>query len=277
MAVSLPWGEIAWLVAALLLGGLLTGLLAGLFGIGGGGVLVPILHELFTVIGVSPAIRMHLAVGTALAIIIPTSLRSFASHHKKGAVDMELLRRVGPAVAAGVGLGILVASWVEGYVLKLVYVIMAVLMAVNLFFGRGRWRISDDLPGGVTDTVVGAGIGLVSTLIGIGGGVLMTTYMTLCGRKIHQAVATSAGLGPIIAIPATAGFVWAGLGDPNLPPGSLGYVSLLGAAIVIPASVLAAPIGVRIAHGISRRSLEVAFGGFLTLVAIRFLLSLTWQ
>lgn len=277
MTTSLPWGEIVWLVAALLAGGVLTGFLAGLFGIGGGGVLVPILYELFTVLDIAPEIRMHLAVGTSLAVIIPTSLRSFTSHYRHGAVDVDVLRRVGPAVAVGVGIGVLVASQVDGSVLKVVYVLSAVLMAINLYFGRGRWSLGDELPGRITDISVGTVIGTVSTLIGIGGGVQMTTYLTLYGRQIHQAVATSSGIGPIIGIPATLGYVWAGLGDPNLPPGSLGYVSLLGAAIVMPLSVLAAPMGVRVAHGLSRRSLEVAFAGFLSLVAIRFLLSLIMQ
>jgi uncharacterized membrane protein YfcA len=134
------------------------------------------------------------------------------------------------------------------------------------------------MPGRAIDRGVGWVIGTVSALVGIGGGVQLTTYMTLYGRKIHQAVATGAGVGPIIAIPGALGYVWAGWGEASLlPPGSLGYVSLLGVAIVGPASVLAAPVGVRVAHGLSRRKLEIAFAIFLMLISIRFLISLFFQ
>ena len=117
---------------------------------------------------------------------------------------------------------------------------------------------------------MGMAIGILSTLIGIGGGGMMTSYMTLYGRTIHRSVGTAAGLGPIIAIPATLGYIWAGWNIDNLPIGSLGYVSILGVLIVAPISVLTAPVGVSLAHGISRRALELAFATFLTIVAFRF-------
>ncbi|RIA56657.1 sulfite exporter TauE/SafE family protein [Dichotomicrobium thermohalophilum] len=278
MEISLPWGELAWLIAALLAGGLLMGFLAGLFGIGGGGILVPILYEVFNILDVPLEVRMHLAVGTSLAVIIPTSIRSVQSHYKRGAVDMDVLRRVGPPVLAGVLTGIVVASFVQAAVLKVVYILTTSLMALNLYFGRGRWNLGTEMPGKAVDRAVGWLIGTVSALMGIGGGVQLTTYMTLYGRKIHQAVATGAGLGPIIAIPGALGYVWAGWDQASLlPPGSLGYVSLLGFAIIGPVSVYAAPIGVRVAHGLSRRKLEVAFAIFLTLMSIRFLISLFFQ
>ncbi len=278
MEISLPWGELAWLVAALLAGGLVAGFLAGLFGIGGGGILVPILYEVFNLLGVPLEVRMHLAVGTSLAVIIPTSIRSVQSHYKHGAVDMDLLRRIGPPVLAGVITGIIVASLVQAAVLKVVYIVSTSLMAINLYFGRGRWNLGTEMPGKAVDRAVGWLMGTVSTLIGIGGGVQLVTYMTLYGRAIHQAVATGAGLGPIIAIPGALGYIWAGWDQMSLlPPGSLGYVSLLGLAIVAPVSVFAAPIGVRVAHGLSRRKLEVAFACFLTLMSVRFLVSLIFE
>jgi len=278
MEISLPLGELAWLIAALLASGLLMGFLAGLFGIGGGGILVPILYEVFNILDVPLEVRMHLAVGTSLAVIIPTSIRSVQSHYKHGAVDMGLLRRIGPPVFAGVLTGVVIASFVQAAVLKVVYILSTSLMAINLYFGRGRWNLGTEMPGRAVDRAVGWVIGTVSTLIGIGGGVQLTTYMTLYGRAIHQAVATGAGLGPIIAIPATIGYIWAGWGEASLlPPGSLGYVSLLGVAIIGPVSVYAAPIGVRVAHGLSRRKLEVAFALFLGLMSLRFLISLFFQ
>lgn len=274
MDLNLPGSELAWLAATLLAGGFVTGILSGLFGVGGGGILVPILYGLFTAIGVDGESRMHLAVGTSLAIIVPTSFRSFRSQYKRGVVDMQILRSLGPPVAAGVVLGIVIAAFVEGSFLKIVYVVTASLMAIKLFAGGSRLQLGATMPANPVNAAVGVTIGAISTLIGIGGGVFISSYMTMFGRFIHQAVATSSGFGPIIAIPATLGYIWAGWGTPDLPPGSLGYVSFLGAAIVTPASVLAAPLGVRIGHGISRRKLEIAFGVFLLSVAVRFLVDL---
>ncbi|MDX2264837.1 MAG: sulfite exporter TauE/SafE family protein [Hyphomicrobiales bacterium] len=272
----LSHADLAWLVAALIAGGLVTGVLAGLFGVGGGGILVPVLYELFRVIEVEESARMHLAVATSLAIIIPTSLRSFRSHHKRGAVDMAVIRALGPPVAVGVLLGAAIAAFVDGWFLKLVYVVSAVTLSVKFLAGGDRWRLSSDLPGEPVNSAVGAVIGAISTLIGIGGGVYVSSYMALFGRPIHQAVATSSGFGPIIAVPAVIGYVIAGWNAPDLPPASLGYVSLIGAAIVAPMSVLAAPIGVCIAHGASRRTLEIAFGVFLAAVATRFAIDLAF-
>ena len=274
MGADLAWVDLLALIAVLAAAGLVTGLLAGLLGIGGGGVLVPILYEVFGTVGVDDNVRMHLSVGTALAVIIPTSIRSFRAHYARGAVDMSVLRGMAVAVAIGVLAGIVIASIVDGSVLKIVYVASALAMAVKLALGGDRWRLGAELPGNPVRAVVGGAIGLVSTLIGIGGGVYVTAFMTLYGRPIHQAVATAAGFGPIIAIPAALGYVWAGWSVAGLPAGSLGYVSVLGALLIMPTSILAAPLGVRIAHGISRRALELAFAAFLATVAVRFFLSL---
>ncbi|MGH6916343.1 MAG: sulfite exporter TauE/SafE family protein [Geminicoccaceae bacterium] len=274
MDLGLPAGELALLLGALLAAGLLTGLLAGLLGIGGGGILVPVLYELFGSLGVDEAIRMHLAVGTSLAVIIPTSLRSFAAHRAHGAVDMEILKSMALPVIAGVCLGAVLARYSNDAVLKAIWVIAATLMGVRLYFGRRGWQLGAEIPGNPFRTLYGGFVGLVSTLMSIGGGVFVTTMMTLYGRPIQNAVATSSGFGPLIAIPGALGFIWAGWRVTGLPPGSLGYVSLLGALLIIPTGVLAAPLGVRIAHGISPRKLELAFATFLMLVALRFLLSL---
>lgn len=266
--------EIAWLVLALLAGGIVAGLLAGLFGIGGGAVLVPILFELFSLLGVPDDIRMHLSVGTSLAVIAPTAIRSFAEHRRRGAVDMAVMRYMGPAVGIGVIAGVVIASRVDGSVLKFVYVLSALLIAAKLLAGSERGLLGTDLPALIWQRLYGFVTGLGSTLIGIGGGIYISAFMTFFGRPIHQAVATASGFGPIIAIPATIGFMWTGWGTAGLPPGSVGYVSLLGAALIIPASVLAAPFGVRLAHRLSHRKLELAFAAFLILVAVRFLVNL---
>ena len=275
MDLSLIAGpEIAWLVLALLAGGIVAGLLAGLFGIGGGAVLVPILFELFRLLGVPDDIRMHLSVGTSLAVIAPTAIRSFAEHRRRDAVDMAVLRHMGPAVGIGVIAGVVIASMVDGSVLKFVYVLSALLIAAKLLAGSERGLLGRDLPALIWQRLYGFVAGLGSTLIGIGGGIYISAFMTFFGRPIHQAVATASGFGPIIAIPATIGFMWAGWGAAGLRPGSIGYVSLLAAALIIPASVLAAPFGVRLAHRLSRRKLELAFAAFLILVAVRFLVNL---
>ena len=266
--------EIAWLALALLAGGMVAGLLAGLFGIGGGAVLVPILFELFRLLGVPDDIRMHLSVGTSLAVIAPTAIRSFVEHRRRGAVDMAVLRHMGPAVGIGVIAGVVIASIVDGSVLKFVYVLSALLIAAKLLAGSERGLLGTDLPALIWQRLYGFVTGLGSTLIGIGGGIYISAFMTFFGRPIHQAVATASGFGPIIAIPATIGFMWAGWGAAGLPPGSVGYVSLLAAALIIPASVLAAPFGVRLAHRLSHRKLELAFAAFLILVAVRFLVNL---
>lgn len=267
-------GEILWLAMALLTSGFVAGMLAGLFGIGGGGVLVPILYELFRIVGVREDACMQLAVGTSLAIIIPTAFRSFRAHYKRGAVDMDVVRRLGPPIAAGVLVGIAVAQFASGGVMKTMFAVAQGAMAIKLIAGRDRGTLGENLPGNPANALVGMVIGLVSTLIGIGGGVLVSAYMTLYRRPIHQAVATASAFGPIIAIPAAIGYVWAGWSAPGLPPGGLGYVSLLGAALVAPISVLVAPLGVRIAHGVSRRTLELGFACMLMIFCGRFLFTM---
>jgi uncharacterized membrane protein YfcA len=274
MELGVPLGEIAVLAFALLAAGLATGLLAGLLGIGGGSVLVPVLYEAFGALGVPDDVRMHLAVGTSLAVIVPTSLRSFAGHRARGAVDMELVRSMALWVVAGVCLGAILARFSDQAVLKVIWVVAASLISLKLFFGRQDWTLGDRVPGQPFRAIYGAFVGLLSTLMSIGGGVFITALMTFYGHPMQRAVGTSSAFGPVIAIPGALGFVWAGWHAAGRPPGSLGYVSVLGALLIIPTSVLATPLGVRIAHGISRRKLELAFATFLALVGVRFLFSL---
>jgi len=143
-----------------------------------------------------------------------------------------------------------------------------------MLFGRESWRLGSDVPANPLRAIVGALIGFISALMGIGGGVLTNTFMTLYGRPIHQAVATASGISVLIALPGAIGYIWAGWGDPAVPPFSAGFVNLLGVVLVIPITVLMAPVGVRIAHALSKRQLEVGFGLFLLLVSARFALSL---
>jgi uncharacterized protein len=262
------------IAAALAAAGLAMGFLVGLFGIGGGGIAAPVLYEVFAFLGADPAVRMHLALGTSLAVMIPTTIRSFLAHRARGGVDMDAWRRLAPGVVVGVALGAVIASVSSGTALKWVWIVFSFSMASKLWFGRDTWRLGDKLPPRPLVELWGLITGTVSTLLSIGGGAFITMMLTLYGRSIQTAVGTAAGVGPLIAIPGAIGFIWAGWGDAVPLPWTLGYVSLIGAAALIPTGVLAAPWGVRVAHGISRRKLEIGFGLLLATMGVRFLLSI---
>jgi uncharacterized protein len=265
--------DVAWLVVALAGAGVVAGFLAGLFGIGGGAVLVPVFYQVFGLVGVDEGLRMHLSVGTSLAIIVPTSIRSLMSHKKKGAVDMELLKSYVIAVPTGVLIATLIFASISGAELRVIFAVIAILVGLRLIINRSDWRLGDDLPTGAARFGVGALIGFLSTLMGIGGGVLNNTFMTLFNRPIHQAVATSAGVGVLISIPGFIGSMWAGWGEEGLPFLSTGYVNWLAVALIIPITLLIAPLGVKFAHKLEKRQLEVGFGLFMFVVAARFFYS----
>jgi uncharacterized protein len=277
MISGLPLSEIATLAVALVAGGLLMGFLAGLLGIGGGGIVVPVLYEVFRIAGMSDSVRMQVCVATSLAVIIPTSIRSARSHWRHGAMDFMVIRRLGPWVAGGAILGVFVASHAPAGLLKGVFAASTLFMARHIAFGNGGTAGPQTLPGQPWDGLAGAGIGLLSTLIGIGGGVYITSYMRLFGWPIHKAVGTASGFGPIIAIPAVIGYIAEGWNVPMGVPLSLGYVSIAGAIVLAPMSVLAAPLGVKVAHKLSRRTLEYVFVAFLLSVAARFIVSLIFH
>ncbi|MGE4411937.1 MAG: sulfite exporter TauE/SafE family protein [Sphingobium sp.] len=267
--------ELLTLLVLLVGAGLLTGLLAGVFGVGGGTVVVPVLYEIFRLMGVAEDVRMPLCVGTSLAVIVPTSIRSFRGHLAKGAVDMEVLKLWLVPVILGVVLGGYVAADAPGWLFKIVFVVVATALSFKLLFGKESWRFSDHLPGNGVMRAYGLMLGTASALIGIGGGAISNLLLSLHGKSIHRSVATSSGLGVIISIPGVIAYIIAGWPKmAELPPLSLGFVSLIGAALIIPTSILAAPFGVRIAHALSRRKLELAFGIYLGLVALRFLIAM---
>jgi uncharacterized membrane protein YfcA len=271
---SLPLGEIAVFALAVAASGVVSGLMAGVFGIGGGAVLVPVFYQVFGMLGVEEAVRMHLSVGSSLAIIIPTSLRSFTSHKARGAVDMELLRSFYIPVPVGVVLASLTAAYISSEGLRIIFAVITALVAIRLLFNRESWRVGSEVPGNPARAIIGVVIGYFSTLMGIGGGVMNNTFMTLYGRPMHQAVATSSGVGVMIAIPGTLGYIWAGWGAPGLPLASTGFVNWIAVALIIPIALIVTPWGVRLAHALSKRQLEVAFGLFCVFVSARFLWSL---
>ncbi|SNZ07246.1 sulfite exporter TauE/SafE family protein [Cohaesibacter gelatinilyticus] len=262
------------LALALMGAGAVAGLLAGIFGIGGGAVMVPVLYQFLGTLGVEDAVRMHLSVGTSLAVIVPTSLRSYFSHKSRDAVDQDLLKNYLVSVPIGVVIGSLAVSYISADGLKAVFAAIAFVVALKMMFGKESWRLAEDLPGATGRGAAGVMIGLLSSLMGIGGGVLNNTFMTLYNRPIHQAVATSSGVGVLISIPGTLGFIWAGWGKEALPDFSLGFVNLLAVALIIPITIYTAPLGVKIAHSLPKSVLTRAFGIFLSIVAIRFIYAL---
>lgn len=267
-------GEIAAFATAVAAAGVVSGLLAGVFGIGGGAVLVPVFYQVFGLLGVDEAVRMHVSVGSSLAIILPTSLRSFTAHRARGAVDTELLKSFLIPVPLGVVAASLVAAMISSAGLRIVFTVLALLVGLRMLFNRQSWRLGMVVPGNPWRALVGLFIGFFSTLMGIGGGVMNNTFMSLYGRPMHQAVATSSGVGVMIAIPGTIGYIWAGWGNPLLPFFSTGYINWIAVALVIPIALVVTPYGVRLAHWLDKRHLEIGFGLFCIFVAARFFVSL---
>lgn len=266
--------ELIMFAVGLLATGIIAGVIAGLLGVGGGIVIVPVLFHIFTTLGIDESIRMHLAVGTSLGTIIPTSIRSVRAHHKKGAVDWALLKRWAFPMLLGVVVGTVLASYVDGQVLTGIFAVFALVIAANLAFGREEWRLGDELPSMPVQSGIAAVIGGLSSMMGIGGGTFGVTTMTLFGRPIHNAVATSAGLGLIISVPGAIGFLVSGWTVPGLPPFSIGYVNFIGLALIVPMTVLAAPWGAALAHKISRKTLARAFAFFLLATSIKMMMGL---
>ena len=270
---GIPISELVPLIGLLLAGGIATGLMAGLLGIGGGAIIVPVLYYLFGFLDVPLDIRMHLCVGTSLAIIIPTSIRSFRSHYRRGAVDTAIWRRWAGPLILGVLSGALVAAFSASVVLEIVFGLFAVCVGAQmLFVGSAALKLREEFPGRALMSFYGWFIGLLASLVGIGGGALVMLVFVMHGRRVLQGIATGAGVGVLISIPGALGFVAAGWPQMDLlPPFSLGYVSFIGALLIAPISMMTAPLGVRIAHAFTPRQLEIVLGLFLITMGGRFL------
>jgi uncharacterized protein len=272
---AVPVSELLWLAAAIVVGGLVTGVLAGLFGIGGGAVIVPVLYEVFRIVGVADEVRMQLCVGTSLAIIVPTTIRSYVTHRAKGAVLDHVMRSWALPAVIGVVLGSVIAAFAPSAWLKLAFIVIAVFIGLRFVLGQDTWRIASELPGRAAMSIYGFMVGLTSSLMGVSGGSVSTIIQSLYGVPIHNAVATSAGVGVPITIAGTLGYILAGLPYQALtPPLSVGFVSLVGVAVMAPVSSFTAAYGARLAHSWPRRRLEIGLGLFLIAVALRFLVSL---
>jgi uncharacterized protein len=274
---GVPIAEMVWVAVAVMAAGVVTGLLAGLFGVGGGAVIVPVLFEVFRLLGVPEEVRMQLCVGTSLAIIVPTTVRSYRTHRAKGLVLQTVLRSWTAPAVIGVAAGSVSAAFAPAQVFELAFVVIAGVIAAKLLVGREAWVLGRSLPGPAAMAGCGFLVGLASSLMGISGGSLATMMMTLYGVPIHNAVATSAGLGVPITIAGTLGYLIAGLPHQALlPPLSLGFVSVIGVVMIAPISSCIAPLGARLAHALPRRRLEIGFGLFLIAASLRFVVSLIW-
>ncbi|MEO5373484.1 MAG: sulfite exporter TauE/SafE family protein [Alphaproteobacteria bacterium] len=265
---------LAVLAVALAATGALAGLLAGLLGVGGGIVIVPVLYHVFTELGIDEAVRMHVAVGTSLATIVPTAVVSARSHRRRGAVDGDLLRTWGPAILVGVLVGTVAGGAVKGPVLTGVFAVVALLVAAHMAFAPEGRVLAARLPGPGVGMPLAAAIGGISVMMGIGGGTLSVPILTTFSYPMRRAVGTASAIGLIIGIPGAIGFAWSGLGVADRPPWSLGYVNLLGFVLLVPMTMLAAPWGARLAHTINPRLLRRVFSFFLFLTAMRMMYGL---
>jgi len=282
MIAGLDVKELVELGLLLIATGALSGFLAGLFGIGGGAVLVPVFYECFRLAGVPLEVRMPLCVGTSLAVIIPTSISAFRAQYLRGAVDMAVLKTWWLPILIGVFAGTVTARYAPERLFKYVFVAVAWSATLRLWLARDGWKLDDEMPKGFLMRVYGFLVGILATLMGVGGGLFSNLLMTFYGRPIHQAVATSSALAVLISIPGALGYVYAGwpvaARFPDVSalqaPLTFGYVSLAGAVLAMPTSLLTAPLGVRIAHAMSKRMLEMAFGLYLFIVGGRFVISL---
>lgn len=252
--------------------GVIAGLSAGLFGVGGGLIVVPALAYIFTILEVGNQSLMQLAVGTSLAVIIITSIASVTAHHKHGAVQWSLFLRMAPFIVVGSLLGAYIASRVPSASLKIVFGVVEMLIAAQMFF-QLKPKPTRSLPGTAGLGVVSSSIGLLSAVVGIGGGTMMVPFLTWCNVNIHKAVATSAACGMPIAVAGSLGFILLVPATVDLPDKAIGFVywpALLGIAI---ASMLAAPLGARLAHRLSTDKLRQLFAAFLFFIGLSMLLA----
>jgi uncharacterized membrane protein YfcA len=262
--------ELLPLIGILAVSGVLAGFVAGMLGVGGGIVTVPVLEYSLRFAGVAEEYRMHMAVATSLAAIIPTAFSSARTHHARGAVDWPLAKSWGAAMILGAALGSVLASHAPLAVLAGVFGSVAMLIAAKMLLPLDHLRVAADAPRGWSGALTGGLIGCVSAMMGIGGGTLTVPTLNLCGYPIHRAVGTAAFFGIFISIPGTLGYLFA-RPPVELPWATVGFVSLVGLAVLAPGSMLTATLGARVAHSLSRRRLAQVFGLFLLLVGGRML------
>ncbi|MEO0444271.1 MAG: sulfite exporter TauE/SafE family protein [Pseudomonadota bacterium] len=263
-----------WLpvVVSLVLVGMLAGTVAGLLGVGGGIVNVPVLYFLFQFYGVSADSAMVIATGTSLAIIIPTSISSIRAHHCKGNVDWALIKRWLPFMAAGVIVGSWLLTLLDGRYFTLLFAAIALFTAFNLLFRSTKSALAKSLPTMPAQGLLGTAIGFLSVMVGIGGGTLGVAILTAYNYAMHRAVGTSAAFGFIISLPGALFLCLVAQTPLDAPLATWGYINLLALIIIMPLSVAFAPLGVRLGARLDENKLKKVFALVLALTAIRMLL-----
>jgi len=263
--------QLAPLVLLMLASGILSGLMAGLLGIGGGIIIVPILEFSLAFFGVDNAVRMHIAIATSLAIIIVTSFSSTRAHHKQDNVDRALIKKWMLSMVLAASVGSWAASKLNGKSLVVLFALLAFIVAIKMLVRGGTKKVQKIFPDHAAVQLMPMSIGFLSSMVGIGGGVMGVSFMTTFGMSIHRAVGTASFFGVLISVPGTISYMITGFGQVGLPPGNIGYISLIGFVIIGPVSYFAAPFGAKIAHKLNRRQLNLAFGLFLLIVSSQML------
>jgi uncharacterized protein len=261
-----------WWLAYLALGAF-AGFFAGLLGIGGGSVMVPVLVMLFAAQGFPSGEVMHLALGTSMAAIFFTSIFSVRTHHAHGAVLWPIVFRITPGIIIGTLLGTHIASLVPTKALGLIFTIFICYVSVQMIV-NAKPQPHRELPGTLGTSLVGGFIGGISCLVAIGGGMLSVPFMTWCNVKVQNAIGTSAAIGFPIALGGALGYIWNGWSIANLPQGSFGFVYLPAVVVVAAASILTAPIGARKTHQLPVKTLKRVFAAILLALAGKMLWSL---
>lgn len=267
----MDYGTLIPLLLLIIAIGGFAGVLAGLLGVGGGIVLVPAFYFTFESLGYGGPELMQICLATSLATIIVTSVRSVMSHHKKGAVDWDILKNFAPGIVVGAVIGVAVASALRSTTLQVIFGSLAVLIGLYMAFGNSGWRIAPEMPTGRLKIIFAPIIGFLSVLMGIGGGSFAVPTMTLYGRPIHKAVATAAGFGVLIALPSVIAFLFVPIPPEFRPPFTVGAVNLPAFLIVICMTLMTAPLGARLAHAMDPKPLKRFFAFFIIVVALNML------
>ncbi|MCL1046439.1 sulfite exporter TauE/SafE family protein [Shewanella electrodiphila] len=259
-------------IIALAATGVVAGILAGLLGVGGGIVIVPVLYFLFQGFGVSAESAMLVATATSLATIVPTSVSSIRSHNQKGNVDFELLKRWGGFILLGVLLGSWLVTRVDGAILTAMFAIIATLSALNMLLRTGKSALFQQLPGKAGQTMMGTSIGFFSSMVGIGGGTISVPLLTLFNYPAHKAVGTAAAIGLIISLPAALTMLILASTPSDAPVGTLGLVNLFGFMCIVPLTVLFAPVGASLGAKLDAAKLKKIFALVLLFTGLRMLI-----
>ncbi len=250
--------------------GAFAGVLAGLFGVGGGLIIVPILVYAFSFLGVAPEHIHHLALGTSLATIMITSLASSRAHYKKDALNVDLLKKITPGILFGTFFGGIIATHMPIFVLKCFFVVFVYYVSLQMFL-KIKPKPTRQLPNTAGTIGVGSVIGLVSSFVGIGGGTLSVPFATYCNEPMHRAIGTSAAIGFPIAVSGTLGYIYAGWNVPNLPEFAIGYVHGIAFLGIACASFFTAPLGAKLSHSMPVDTLKRYFSIFLFFIGSKML------